>query len=90
MIFQVLTAASLKMTVVEFDKRFEGDYRLHHQGDDKLNIFLFVCQFLPDYTTQHPKTQSCLKCNNNFLFIFAESIKSVQHLFPWIYTRIYC
>jgi hypothetical protein len=56
--FQVLTATNLQMTVfwdvalccvVEIDRRFEGVYCLHHQGDGGgSKLFWNVGQFLLD------------------------------------------
>jgi hypothetical protein len=76
--FQVLTASSMKMTVVwdvvpcslvEVEQRFRGARCLHHQGDDDPNDggskhLRNVGKLLPDYTAQHPRRQSSLPLNN--------------------------
>jgi hypothetical protein len=74
--FQVLTAASMKITVfwdvapcslVEVYRRCRGTCCLHHQGDypdDEGSKYLCnVSKLLPDYMVQHPRIQpsSCYK-----------------------------
>jgi hypothetical protein len=72
--FQVLTAASMNMTVfwevvlcclVEIDRRFRGTYCLHHQ----------VGQYLPYYTAQHPRRQQPLIYNIRHYVLTAASMK---------------
>jgi hypothetical protein len=60
---------SMKMTVfwdvapcslADADRCFKGDYCLQHRPDEGGSKRLRnVGQFLPDYTVQHPRRQSC-------------------------------
>jgi hypothetical protein len=77
---QVLTATSMKMTVlshvvpfslVETDRRFRGAYCLHRQGDDHPNYegskhLWNVGEFVPDYMAQHPIAES-----SSVVFLYA-------------------
>jgi hypothetical protein len=70
--FQVLTVASLEMTVfwdvapcslIEIDRRFGRAYCLHHEDDDSAGDggskhIWSVGQFLRDNTAQHPRRRS--------------------------------
>jgi hypothetical protein len=68
MIFQVLMAASTKMTVVwvvascslvEVYRRFRGDCYFHHCHDDGGSKHLWnIGKHLPDYMTQQPRILS--------------------------------
>jgi hypothetical protein len=79
--FQVLTAASMNMTVfwdvapcnlIKDYRRFRDAYCLHYRLDDAGRKYLWnVGKLLPFFTAQHPRRQS-FKCNFDWMHFCEE------------------